>query len=139
MISKQEYRKRQAIPHSAIIGSDPDRCVWCSLPEDAPVHVIREEEKEEEARVIEERPFEYDDLPLAATVIPTHQIVRAYLMSRRMTIYSKSYYLHETGSLESAVEWLTKEVDRVNAIRNMVMGSSSTIEEVIERARRMEA
>lgn len=104
-------------------------CSWCDLPAGNVVHtpgiaVDSDDNEFEVEPVIESR------------IIPTYQITRAYMASLRSTLYGRSWDLN--NNTDAAAEWLAKEVDRINAIRNMVMTSSHSVEEVIERARKLE-
>lgn len=75
---------------------------------------------------------------IESKIVPTSQIVRAYLDSRRYSNYGRMYSIKSKEGYEEAVEWLTKEVDKINAIRNMVIGSSESIDVVMERVRQLE-
>lgn len=133
MISKQEYKERQRTKHTF----DPDPiwhggeqiCKWCTLTEGATCHEMGElGTTDEENRQME------NGLGSIATV----DITRAYLASAKSTLWSQYWNIKDKNRREEAARWLAREVDRINAIRNMAMASSSPVELIVERARRME-
>lgn len=133
MISKQEYQRRQGIRHTW----DPDPiwhggvqiCKYCTLEHDAECHDMGElATGEEDNRQME------DGLGSIATI----KVVRAYLESAKTSLYGQAWDIKQKERREEAARWLAREVDRINAIRNMAMSSSSPVELIVERARRME-
>lgn len=133
MISRQEYTRRQSIKHPF----DPDPiwhggeqiCKYCTLFEDAECHDMGELATDDEAN---------SQMENGLGSIPTLDITRAYLASSKSTLWGQAWDVKSKDRMEEAARWLAREVDRVNAIRNMAMASSSPVELIVERARRME-
>lgn len=133
MISRQEYQRRQGIKHQF----DPDPimhkgnviCKYCILTEDAECHDMGDLATDDEAN---------SQMENGLGSIPTIDVARVYLNSTRSTLWGQAWDVKDKGRREEAARWLAREVDRINAIRNMAMSSSSPIELVVERARRME-
>lgn len=140
-VSSKDLVDRRQTPHAFMVGGvdhgGKRMCSWCDLPDNAIIHHTKDYEDEYDPSTDPE----FSGWPARwqpeQKIIPTHVVVEAYLKSRRATLYGRTYDLH--NSLELAVEFLTKEVDRINAIRNMAMATSSPIEVILERARKMEA
>lgn len=85
-----------------------------------------------------DRVLEAEEPIVEARIIPTSQIVHAYMESRRYANFGRMYSIKSEEGFKGAVEWLTKEVDKINAIRNMMIATSESIEAVMERVRKME-
>lgn len=125
--SARELLLRRTQNHGFMAGVEHNGqalCSWCDLPKDDGVHEYVVVDYGDDGEVIESK------------IIPTVNITRAYIAGIRSTLYGRSFDLH--NNLEAAAEWLAKEVDRVNAIRNMAISSSYSIEEIVERARKLE-
>lgn len=71
-------------------------------------------------------------------VISTVRIAEAYLNSRRHTLWGQSWNIKDKNRRAEAAAWLAKEVDRINAIRNMAISTSKGIDEIVRLARKME-
>lgn len=142
-ISSKVLVERRQTPHAFMYGEDHDEptnggrpmCAWCSLPGDAIIHKVSEDLDEDGDEIIDLDDGGIDE----AVAISTIQVARIYLESAHSTLWGRSWNIKDARNREEAARWLTKEVDRINAIRNMAIHSSSTLREIVERARRMEA
>lgn len=133
MISRQEYKARQGTKHmfdpDIVLHQGQEICRYCTLSQDATCHIMGELHTDEAAN---------SQMENGLGSIPTVDITRAYLMSAKSTLWGQSWDIKDKGRREEAARWLAREVDRINAIRNMAMNSSSTVDTIVERARRME-
>lgn len=132
MISRQEYSARQKIKHHYEPSTTiPGKCLWCTATPNNSCHQMDDADlvpDEEENRQMED----------GLGGIPTIKICREYLKTTRTTLWGQAWDVKDKGRREEAARWLAREVDRVNAIRNMAMASSAPIELIVERARKME-
>lgn len=72
--------------------------------------------------------------------VSTFDVARAYLEAMHVTSWPKdSWQIRELKGQDAAAAWVTQLVDDINAIRNMVVGSTTnmTIEEAAMDWRRM--
>lgn len=133
MISRQEYIRRQGIKHrfepDPVWHGGEQICKYCTLTEDARCHDLGELGTSDD---------ENSQMENGLGSIPTVDITRVYLASSKSTLWGQAWDVKDKGRREEAARWLAREVDRINAIRNMAMASSSPVELIVERARRME-
>lgn len=130
MNNHQKQYIKHAFEPTGNYWQNKETCSYCSLFEDSLVHEMGDLLTDEEAN---------SQMEDGLGSIPTIDITRAYLESSRSTLWGQAWDVKDKRRREEAARWLAREVDRINAIRNMAMSSSSPIELVVQRARNMEA
>lgn len=78
--------------------------------------------------------------PIKQGQVGTYEIAKAYLESLHATLWpGEAWYIRDEDGQDAAAVWITKMVDTVNAIRNMVNASESgmTVQQAAEDYRRM--
>lgn len=74
-----------------------------------------------------------------ATVIPTHEVALAYLRGMRATLWPSQGFTisgnEGVTGIEQAAEFITKVVEDIASIRNVAMGSTRSLDDIVVEIR----
>lgn len=84
-------------------------------------------------------PSRYYDGDAEASVIPTHEVALAYLRGMHATMWpSRGYTIsgnEGVTGIEQAAEFITKVVEDIASIRNVAMGSTRSLDDIVVEIR----
>lgn len=87
----------------------------------------------------EDEPEFLSDADPEASVIPTHEVALAYLRGIKATMWpSRGYTIsgnEGVTGIEQAAEFVTKLVEDIASIRNVAMGSTRSLDEIVVEIR----